>query len=72
MDPIRGHPVRALNGTQGHNLLISSLVAHYTHRLDRKQDRPCLPNFVVQARITQSLDKDVIPLYGDFFICIFV
>ena len=50
----RRHAVCAAHCAQGDSILISAFVTHYPYTLDGEQNRPRLPNVVVQARITQS------------------
>lgn len=65
MSPVCGHGIGAGYRTQGNCALVSTLVTHYAHALDRKQNHSCLPYLIIQVPIAQSLNKDIIRILQD-------
>ena len=72
MSPVGCHRVGRGDGTQGHRVLIGTLVAHDAHTADGgKQDDTCLPDLMIQGYtigvdiFAQGTDIDIIGILQD-------
>ena len=57
MRPISCHAIHTRYGTKGHHALVGTFVAHYAHRLNRKQHGSGLPNLIVKTISTETFDE---------------
>ena len=62
MCPISRHGICRCHSTQSNRSFISTFISHYAHRLYRQQDNSCLPYFIIQSPVTQSLDEDIVSI----------
>ena len=67
VNPISCHTISRLNRTKRNTILIGTLIAHNTYRLNWKKHYTSLPYIVVKTRLFQSIDKDCISLLKDIY-----
>lgn len=63
--PVRGHEVCGLHSPERNDLVMNTLVSHYTNCLDRQKGRKCLADFPVQPGRFNLFDKYVVGLPGN-------
>ena len=47
-----GHSIRRGDGPEGQDVFVCALVAHDADRVDRQQDRECLPDLIIEPAIS--------------------
>ena len=62
MEPIGGHEVVCLNGSNCYGVFVGSVVPHHSHRLHRQQHREGLLNLAIQTGSVQFFNDDHVSL----------
>ena len=60
MGPVSGHGVGGGDGAECYGTLVGAFVAHYAYALHGEQNDACLPHFVVESPVAESLNEDVV------------
>ena len=60
LGPVSGHGVSGVDAAHGDHVFVGPPVAHDAHRVNRQEDRECLPQLVVPAGGPDLLDHDAV------------
>jgi hypothetical protein len=65
VEPVSGHIIGSLNGTESNNLVVNSLVAHDTNSANWEKSSKSLGDLAVKTGSLDLLDEDVVGLAGN-------